>query len=467
MGFLNGLSQGAGKAAAQAQAPGGAGGLLEDEFDKSFGASLIPKYGDEPLDLARPEIMQDNVMQQILGAANGGDEPSPAGAPRSSGRRSVLDVIGRLADTVANVAGTDPLYQTGLARERQQRQEETAQGWQERFNQQKFAAGENELEDSALSRSAQAARGLSAVYQQGGAPAVTRALPMIARHLGLSPQQAELWSRSLADDPEGTLAAMNAATSPSNNASQPGQIQLYNLMAKEDPALAAAYLKRLADPNAELTPYQEEQLRLRSEALNYRRTNDRLNRDERRDRPGRAGGAGGSAKQQQAAEARVAAAQSATGVISEMRDAYNRLKNAGGINARGQSALERGKALANETVPLVERLSNPDGFSARQDLDRLRTTGISSLLPLLGGLSIGGKNIDAAKELDTWRKAIASASDYESAMRALDGFERRIQQITAEQRAPAPSAPARRPAPRRPAGGGGGGSGGWKIVGVS
>jgi len=462
MGFLNDLSQGGAKAAAQANAPGGAGGLLEDEFDKSFGASLIPKYGDEPLDIARPEIMQDNVFQRLMGAP---DQQAPQ--ERSSGRRSVLDVIGRLADTVANVAGTDPLYQTGLARERQRRQEETAQGWQEKFNQQKFASGENELSETELSRSAQAARGLAAVFQQGGAPAVTRALPMIARHLGLSPEQSELWARSLADDPEGTISALTAATSAPNSASQPSQVQLYNLMLKEDPALASAYLKRLADPEAELTPYQEEQLALRRETLDYRRTNDRLNRKERRDRPARTGAAGG-AKAEQQRQSQAATAQGATTVIAEMRDAYNRLRNAGGINARGQTAVERGKALAQENVPLVERLSNPEGFSARQDLDRLRTTGISSLLPLLGGLSIGGKNIDAAKELDTWRKAIASASDYESAMRALDGFERRIQQITAEQSA-APAASPRRtltPRPRRSAPPSGG-NGGWKIIGVT
>ncbi len=88
-----------------------------------------------------------------------------------------------------------------------------------------------------------------------------------------------------------------------------------------------------------------------------------------------------------------------------------------------------------------------EGFSAREDLDRLLTVGIPALLPLMGGLQLGGKNIDAAKELDTWRKAIASAKDYPSAIRAVQGFEARIAELTAQADA-APTASPRRAAPR-------------------
>ena len=101
-------------------------------------------------------------------------------------------------------------------------------------------------------------------------------------------------------------------------------------------------------------------------------------------------------------------------------------------------------AMARENIPGVERLTNSEGFSAREDLTRLTTVGIPALLPLMGGLSLGGKNIDAAKELDTWRNAIASAKDYPSAMRAIQGFETRIKELTAAQPASRrPAAPAR------------------------
>lgn len=441
----------------------GSRSTLESDFDRAFGN---PQSGGSVPNVIQ-QLMATPAIAQGVGNVDPGQLPGPpmpsAEETRRQPRRSVLDIVGGLGDVFATVGGATPQYQPRLDAAAERARREVDQGWQDKFNTQRFRAGdqafeagEQQLSEQQRTLLGQAARGVSAVYARGATPeakiaGVLKAWPMVARQLNLSPEQSAQFVQDFQADPEGTLTAMNAALNPvASQGSQPKEIQIYEMLRARDPAKAEEYLAAVATGDKGITDYQEAQLALgerrAGESERAARARESVARErlriQREKNP-----AGAKAKGDP-----VAAAQSAQNVINEMRDAFNRLKAAGGINAKGQSAAQRAGAWAMENVPLAERATNPDAFSARQDLDRLRTQGITSLLPIMGGLQLGGKNIDAAKELDTWRKAIASASDYESAMRALNGFQTRINDIVRESSgsAPAPrSRPANAPAPRR------------------
>ena len=124
--------------------------------------------------------------------------------------------------------------------------------------------------------------------------------------------------------------------------------------------------------------------------------------------------------------------QVAKDVVSQFRTAFRALNKAGSMQSSKSGIGDRVGATIYQNVPGVERLTNPKAYSARQDIERLRTQGISSLVPILTGMTLGGRNFDAAKELELWRNSIASITDYDSAVRAMNVIDKRISQIEAQ-----------------------------------
>ncbi len=151
---------------------------------------------------------------------------------------------------------------------------------------------------------------------------------------------------------------------------------------------------------------------------------------------------------------------SARGVLDRLEGAFTQLKNAGGINVTGAKPEANALAWAYENVPLAERIGNSQGFSARQDIDGLLTQGVFSLIPLLTGAKLGGKAFDAKAEMDNLKTSLASAKDYDSAMRSIRAFRAKIDRL--EFGSSSSSAP-RRIRPNTPKGGGKSTSG-WRII---
>lgn len=391
-----------------------------------------------------------NFLAQVADTAPENTAPVTVPAGPTPKRVSTLDIIGAILDEGAKFGDAAPGYQTAVDRRRTLEQEAQDRSFQQQFNQQKLTAGQlgidgtkeemdNARSDRQFTRFGQASRGLGAVYMKHGVAGVQKAFPLLAKSMGMTPQESEIFGQSLAADPEGTIETITAATTADNAGSQPKEKVISDLLLRADPSgkMRDEYLGNLASG---LSGYQEGQLGLGSDKITSAERIARIRADASvRAARIRAAASGNKpdAKAQAAAASRVQAAQAAKTVTAEMRNAFTRLRDAGGMNSSDQSVVGRVGAIAKENVPFLERVTSPEGFSAREDLDRLRTVGITSLLPLLGSLTLGGKNFDAAKELEIWRKAIASATDYESATRALDGIDKRIAEITAEQAAPA------------------------------
>lgn len=369
--------------------------------------------------ITAPDEMSNVMMQAQQMPQQAPQQPMPE-APRA--RRSVLDTVGRISDVIARVGGAEAMYQPGIdAREDRTRQIDLDE-MRRKLSEQQIQAGDIGIQDTQRQRLGQA---LGAI---AGNPDAISMWPQIAAQAGIPEEQAAQIGGLLTQRPEmaGPLAS-SFGYAPQNQGSQAKELQIYSLLNKNSPEMAQMYLKNLTNPDS-LTPYQQAQLGISLKGLD-------LNREKfefQRDKPTK-----DDEKAVLARQGRIQAAEAAVPVIAEMRDAFDRLRAAGGINAPGQTGQQRLGAAAYENIPLLERVTNPEGFSAREDLDRLLGQSIQALVPLLGGIQLGGKNIDAGKELEFWRKTIASAKDYNSAIRAVQGFERRIEELTSAPQAAA------------------------------
>lgn len=205
-------------------------------------------------------------------------------APRS--RRSILDIIGGIGDVFAKVGGADAQYQPQVdARTERARQVDTDAMRKQQFEMQQ-RQGEQSLEKGGLDIAdehrqvlGQATRGLAAVYERGGAPALEKAWPMLAQQLQIPPQQAALFGEALKSDPEGTITALHSAlTDPAKQGSPTSALQnysAYNQILKTQGKSAADEFMRFAQPQMEgLTQAQIAQQAREDRKFNYERGKD-------------------------------------------------------------------------------------------------------------------------------------------------------------------------------------------------
>lgn len=432
------------------------GGTVEPQ-QNAFGR-IVSGLGSDPTQL--PDL--GPVQTRGMTAADAG------AAPRM--RRSVLDMIGGafgstrdenslvskiggLADVIATVGGAQPLYQPGidarLARSNaaeDRKYEIDQRPLERRLLEQRIASGDQGIEAGNLeiqnARNAQlegVGAGLRQVFGSTGPEGLARAWPLVAQQFGLDAERTQQIGAAFAKDPEGTLNALFPDPMVGKTGSRAKEVQIYELLANQDPDTAQAYLASLADPNKPMTEYQRAQLANADRAYQrrvYEFDNPQPSADERK-----------LSAQEAAKEAqREQATAGAMTFLDDLEATVTTLNNSGGMTNKNQSIGGAIGTFAKENIPMVERLANPEGYAARQQLDGLLTQGVSALLPLLTGMAIGSKNMDAAKEMENLKRAVLSAKSYEAAMEAIQRYRRNLQTRAA------PAAPALRsaPAPRRP-----------------
>lgn len=377
-------------------------------------------------------------------------------------RRSFIDTIGRISDVLARVGGAEALYQPTLDAQQDRARQIDLDALKQQTMQNQVAVGGEELAALQRAKVGMTVKGLQAIQRAGGD--INRALPLLGERSGMSPQEIAALGSVLQSD----AGALDGLASMFGSEKEFGLQPFYasdaqgNLRAYQIGKDGSIQPIKLAEGETPIDPLKfvdtgnnqvgvgtrsGKPLRILPKGVSP----DNANNNRTRIVLAGMRGPGGAAGNKQADPAAVA--RGAAPIVSALKDAVNRLYQSGGMTDENTGTAGTLAAMARENIPGVERLTNSAGFSAREDLNRLTTVGIPALLPLMGGLTLGGKNIDAAKELETWRNAIASAKDYPSAMRAIKGFEDRIAELTAAQPASAPSAAPRRntPAPRRPA----------------
>lgn len=397
-----------------------------------------------------------NVMQQA-GIDPNMPQPAPvsqapepaAQAPRP--RRSLLETIGRISDVLATTGGAQPLYEPTInAREDRARQIQS--------DQQKLAAGAFELGDKGNARAGMALRGLQAIQRAGGD--VNAAWPILAQQAGIPPERAAQMAQIFGQDPraidglaetfnghEGKYAKqVNIAVDPAtgntiayqvDDAGNVHQVQLPENYNPVDPMQTVdlggktGIIGRNSGNIKRIIPKTERPGGAADRASRERIAGGRnvtaitIAGMPARAQPGQGGGPS-------------AAAATALPLLSNMREALTRFRNAGGIAAPGMTGKGRLNSAALENVPLYERVTNPESYSARQDLNRLATEGVFQLLPLMSPtIKVGSRNFDTEKEFQRLSNAILNAKDYNSALRGIQDMENLIN--TGLKQPPAPN----------------------------
>lgn len=179
-------------------------------------------------------------------------------------RRSLVDIIGRIADGIAVVGGAPAQYQPTLdaMQGREQAQEDRMRqidldALRKQQLEQQVKAGATDLQGDERARLGQA---LGAV---AGNPDAAALWPQIAEQAGLSPERAAQVGEILTKNPQAAgVFARSLGWAPEKQGSQSKEVQTYGLLLKEGgPELANAYLQSLSNPDS-MTPYQKATLDL-------------------------------------------------------------------------------------------------------------------------------------------------------------------------------------------------------------
>lgn len=390
--------------------------------------------GGNPVNVMQQAGIDPNMPQPAPVA----QQPQPAAqAPRP--RRSLLETIGRISDVLATTGGATPLYEPTInAREDRARQIQA--------DQQKLAAGAFEIGDKGNARAGMALRGLQAIQRGGGD--VNKAWPILAAQAGIPPERAAEMAQIFAQDPSSIDGL--AETFNGHEGKYAKQVNI-----AVDPATGKTIAYQVDDSGnvhqvalpenySPVDPMQTVDLGGKTGIIgrnsgNIKRIIPKTERPgaaaERESRERIAGGrndtaitiAGMPARSNSNTASGVdpsVVSRTAEPLLRDMKDALERIRKAGGINAPEMGPMGRVNAAALENVPLYERVANPEGYSARQDIQRLASTGVFSLLPLMSPtIKVGSRNIDTEKEFKRLSDVILNAKDYNSALRGIQSLE--------------------------------------------
>lgn len=205
-------------------------------------APAMAQPGAPPTPQAAPQV---NALQQAVPQQQAPQAPATA----LKARHSILDVLGRVSDVLANVGGAPAQYQPYLD-QRQDRGLMLADHAQNStLNDQKIAS--NGMDNTAQSNKllGQALNGVQAIQAAGGDP--SKAWPVLAQRIGLDPAHTEAIGHMIAQDPTtltGLIAELNG-----DGKSKTGKFGL-NLTYAVDPAgkVHAYQVNEAGDPAHEV-----------------------------------------------------------------------------------------------------------------------------------------------------------------------------------------------------------------------
>lgn len=415
--------------------------------------------------LGQPQPQQSgNVLQQILGGGfNGGapvsvQDPGPiqfpgqtvpgelpavsnVRAPRD--RASLLEVLGGIADAVATVGGAPAQFQPTIdARLNLQRQTEI-DDLNRRGAEQQLQIGEANLGNVGREQLAN----VLAASADSDDPAGT--FGALAQQAGIPPDKAAAIAAEIQRNPENAGRLARAfGFQPAAQGSQAKELQIFELLRQQNPELAEKFLTNVAQGGG-INPLQQAQLDIALAGLGIRREAADLNREKFENPQPTAAERKEATKREAQLTSALQGFDTADQSLTRLRGAFRQLAEAGSISAPGQTGEGRIRAFVNEKVPFVERVFNPDGFTAREQIDTIFNNLVLETLPLLTTTQLGGKNFDAAKELEFHRKRIASAKDFSAAMTEIDALESKLDRARKAAETELQSAPAAPPSQRR------------------
>ena len=220
-----------------------------------------------------PTQLDNNFLASLAQAPQ--IEAAPSRAPRE--RKSLLDIIGGIADTVATVGGADPLYSMNrdAATERQRqvdldemRRQQHEMG--QRLGGQQYQIGEQGLQAGALDiQNDERTRIGETLASVAGSKDPAALWGQIAQQTGLPPDKAAAIGAALQQGVDPARLAQSFGYAPKAQGSLSKEIQIYKMLKSENPDLAPAYLQSLTQPDS-MSPYQQAQLQIGLAGLGLR-----------------------------------------------------------------------------------------------------------------------------------------------------------------------------------------------------
>lgn len=408
---------------------------------------------------------QNNIIAQLLGGNNplptaGGMTAQQAGpapvvnaAPSGRPRRSVLDMIGGLADTIATVGGAAPLYRQNLdaQQNREWAQEDRTreidlEGLKKKLLENQIAAGGQNLEAGDLEIQGarnellnSAGMGLRQVFGQSGTEGLAKAWPLVAQQLGIPDEQAAQIGEALGADAEGTLTALFPA--PVQQGSTAKEAQVFALLKSQGtPEMAQAYLQSITNPDA-ITPYQQAQLDLAQQKFGFER--------QKYANPAPTAAQRTAATKQAAAdEEKAAGAANVNATLDELSGVYDQLDS--------MNAMVNAKKGTGTNIQAYLRSTGPGqiaegmvGTEAQQLRDRVKSIRPQLMQQLAQATGMSSKQLDSNSDVKLFMQTVTDPNaSYEANQQAIAGL-RRLLASPPPRREQAPAGNRRAPAPRQ------------------
>lgn len=346
------------------------------------GAPAMPQMGGnlQQMTQGAPESSRVAEIMQAIGQQP--QTPAvqvPEQTPQRP-RRSFLDTVGSIADVLARVGGAEALYQPTLdAREdrarqidlealrRQQMEQQLAIGGQA------LEAGEMEAADTVRSRAATA---LGALAEN---PDAASLWPQIAAQAGIDEQTTAQIGGLIQQgiSPQVLARSLGFAPPEVRQGSQAKEVQIYQMLAENDPAQAQAYLQSLTNPGA-MTEKQKADLGIALRGIEIREAEFDLKRQQTENPPESAQERTARIKLEQSKPKMQASLRSATMDIDKQIRDLQRLRNHPGLSGvTGPIAGRLPNVMPQTTAAqaILNTVLARGGFAALQDMRANSPTG--------------------------------------------------------------------------------------------
>jgi hypothetical protein len=226
-----------------------------------------------------------NILQAITGAAPEAPmQAAPAQQEASKPRRSLLDTVGRISDVLARVGGAEAMYQPTLDARQDRTRAIDLENLQKQTMGIQMQGAQGQLAQQQAAMLGQTVKGLRAIGARTGPQGMLQAWPFLAQQMGVPQEKIAEIGAQLQADPEGTLAALEAATlEDKQQGSQTSAVQNFaayqKILAEQGPEAAEQFLS-MAQPASEIQPYQRAKLDL--DLRNSARDDIKFRAEERR-----------------------------------------------------------------------------------------------------------------------------------------------------------------------------------------
>lgn len=390
-----------------------------------------------------------NVFQTVGKAAS-------AGGMKSGGsRRSLLDIIGGIADTVATVGGSPALYQSNLDARDARAQAVDIDAMRRRQMEQQIEVGDIGIANDERERIGQVLGAL------GDTDDPAAAWAQIAPQAGIDPARAAAIGQALQQNPDiaGQLA-VSMGYEPQRQGSMPSAVQnymLYEQILREQGPEAAEQFRTFAQPSMNLTPAQAANIELGEDRNEIARDAADLARDRYENPPL-------SASERKTANTLI---QSMPKLAASFRSATNDID----VQIRAARALREHPGLAGITGAIQGRIPwsiTGDSNAAQAMLDTMLARGTFGELQEMRNNSPTGGALGSVSDAEGRRLQAAvgrlvQAQTKEDFQQALDDYVAELQfsknnlttaftdsqELITRAAQPARSAPARSNAPRQ------------------